>query len=106
MKTRTSVIGAAIFATGLAVGAAIRSSERIVQPALAQPAASQAPLTTEEQNVIRVARQVTPAVVSIIVPNYGSGTGVVIRKDGMVLTNAHVVGAARDVQVGLADGRT
>ena len=38
--------------------------------------------------------------------NYGSGSRAVIRRDGMILTNAHVVGAARTVEVGLADGRT
>lgn len=60
----------------------------------------------QEETVIRVARIITPAVVSITVPNYGSGSGAIIRQDGMILTNAHVVGNARTVQVGLGDGRT
>ena len=99
---RSLILAALIFSAGLATGLAAR---HLVRDADAQSAASQAPLTSEEQNVIRVARQVTPAVVSIIVPNYGSGSGAVIRRDGMILTNAHVVGSARTVQVGLADGR-
>src|SRR5215212_9966584 len=115
---RAGLIGFSIFAAGLAIGNGLNQAGPVVPPAEARPTAqaqpnsqqtpqaSQAPLTGDEQTVIRVARQVTPAVVSIIVPNYGSGSGVVIRKDGMVLTNAHVVGAARTVQVGLADGRT
>jgi len=102
IPTRFTMAGAFLFAAGLATGLAARHT---VRDAVAQPAASQAPLTGEEQNVIRVARQVTPAVVSIVVPNYGSGSGAVIRKDGMILTNAHVVGTATRVQVGLADGR-
>src|SRR3954465_15768624 len=94
--------GPLLFATGLATGLAAR---HVVRDAVAQPAASQAPLTGEEQNVIRIARQIIPTVVSIVVPNYGSGSGAVIRRDGMILTNAHVVGTATRVQVGLADGR-
>ena len=104
-NTRWAIIGVAIFAAGVAVGGSGLHQRRVVRNAEAQPSATQAPLTTEEQNVIRVARQVTPTVVSIVVPNYGSGSGAVIRRDGMILTNAHVVGPARTVQVGLADGR-
>lgn len=62
-------------------------------------------LTSEEQTVIRVARAVTPTVVSITSQGRGSGSGAIIRPDGMILTNAHVVGTARTVNVGLADGR-
>ena len=105
MKTPARVILAVlIFGAGLATGVVVmRHSVR--DASAAQAAAQQAALTAEEQIVIRVAKQITPAVVSIVVPNYGSGSGAVIRKDGMILTNAHVVGAARTVQVGLADGR-
>src|SRR3954469_10749955 len=87
MPISNRLAGALIFTTGLATGLAVRS---VIRNADAQPAASQAPLTGEEQNVIRIARQITPAVVSIVVPNYGSGSGAVIRRDGMILTNAHV----------------
>jgi len=102
---RLALAGTIVFAAGVAVGGSRMLERSVVRDAVAQPAASQAPLTAEEQNVIRVARQVPPAVVSIVVPNYGSGSGAVIRRDGMILTNAHVVGTARTVQVGLADGR-
>jgi S1-C subfamily serine protease len=104
-NVRLAIAGALLFGAGLTVGGSGLLNRRVVRQADAQPSATQAPLTTEEQNVIRVARQVTPAVVSIIVPNYGSGSGAVIRRDGMILTNAHVVGSANTVQVGLADGR-
>lgn len=58
-----------------------------------------------EATTIRVARQVTPAVVSVSVPRFGSGSGVVISTDGVILTNNHVVGNARVVEIGFADGR-
>jgi serine protease Do len=54
--------------------------------------------------VVTVARQVAPSVVSVQ-RNGGFGSGVIIRADGVVLTNAHVVGDAQQVRIGLADGR-
>src|SRR5688572_22114295 len=102
---RFALAGAIIFAAGIALGGSGLVVRPLARRADAQSSASQAPLTGDEQTVIRVARQVTPTVVSIIVPQQGSGSGVVIRRDGMILTNAHVVGNARTVQVGLADGR-
>ena len=102
---RRALAAAIVFAAGVAVGGSRLLDRTVVRHADAQTSATQAPLTAEEQNVIRVARQVTPTVVSIVAPNVGSGSGAVIRRDGMILTNAHVVGSARTVQVGLADGR-
>jgi S1-C subfamily serine protease len=70
------------------------------------PGAAQSRAATDQEAIIiRVARTVIPAVVSVSVPGVGSGSGVIIRADGVVLTNAHVVGNARQVEVGLADGR-
>jgi serine protease Do len=62
-------------------------------------------LGPQEQVVVRVARQVSPAVVSIL-RGASSGSGVIIRSDGVILTNAHVIGRASTVQVRLADGQT
>ncbi|HYH09848.1 MAG TPA: trypsin-like peptidase domain-containing protein [Thermoanaerobaculia bacterium] len=61
--------------------------------------------TPEEQTVIRVARTASPAVVSVS-RRGGSGSGVIIRAEGIILTNAHVVGTARTVEIRTADGRT
>jgi serine protease Do len=89
---------------GLSIGSASRDAlpSAIAQQRAADPAA--VPLGQDEQNIIRVARQVSPAVVSIS-RSGGSGSGVVVRSDGIVLTNAHVVGNVRAVEVRLADGR-
>jgi S1-C subfamily serine protease len=57
----------------------------------------------EETTSIAVTRQATPAVVGIQT-GAGSGSGVVIREDGVILTNSHVIGNARQVRVSLADG--
>jgi serine protease Do len=61
-------------------------------------------LAPDEVTVIMVARQAAPSVVSVQ-RDGGVGSGVVIRRDGVILTNAHVVGDARQVRIGLADGR-
>lgn len=60
--------------------------------------------STEEEMVIRVARQVSPAVVSVS-RRGSSGSGVIVRTDGVIITNAHVVGNAATVGITLADGR-
>ena len=105
--TFTLALGLAVGAGfGLTAGALSRDA---IKPAwaqqyttLAQPAAA---LGAEEANVVRIARQVSPAVVSVAQQEGGSGSGVIVRPDGVVLTNAHVVGMSRTVRVGLADGR-
>jgi serine protease Do len=59
---------------------------------------------TDEQAVVRAVQMATPTVVSVAVPRRGAGSGVIIREDGVILTNYHVVQGARTVEVGLADG--
>lgn len=71
----------------------------------------------EEGNVVAdVAKEVSPSVVSIVTESttqtyygdsqqQGAGTGIIISKDGYVLTNRHVIpDNATSVQVVLADG--
>ena len=54
-----------------------------------------------------IAASVLPSVARIDVPGPGqaSGSAVVLRDDGYLVTNAHVVGDATDVQVTFGDGR-
>jgi serine protease Do len=92
------------FIAGLGAGAGVVAAARIgVPPAWAQQA-TPGGVTSDEETVIRVARQATPTVASVSQPR-GSGSGVFIRRDGVLITNAHVVGNARSVTVRLADGR-
>jgi S1-C subfamily serine protease len=112
MRSRTLVVAAAIGA-GIVIGAALgpagletvglAAAQREAPRPIAQSVAA-APLTQAERTVVDVARTVSPAVVSVS-SGRSSGSGVVIRPDGVILTNAHVVGNARSVEIGLADGR-
>ena len=109
---------ALVFLAGLACGVGVGAAdEDTIPPAFAQnPAtASGTGVTTSiqpgtlEEVVIQVARQVTPAVVSVT-HSRGSGSGFFIRDDGVVLTNYHVVQVGQgyvvpEVEIGLADGR-
>ena len=61
-------------------------------------------LSPNELTVVNLVRQASPAVVSVTREG-GSGSGVIVREDGIILTNAHVVGDASQVEIGLADGR-
>lgn len=97
------IVAALAIGIGIGIGQALLTER--TDPGLAWAQAQPQEVTAaDEQNVIRVARQVSPAVVSVE-RRGGSGTGVIIRSDGIIVTNAHVVGNARSVQVRLADGR-
>jgi len=69
----------------------------VVQPG---PSAAAAP----QDALVSVAERVGPAVVSVR-SEQGLGSGVIYDGGGLVLTNAHVVNGAREISVGLADGR-
>jgi serine protease Do len=75
------------------------------------------PVTQEETDIANVVEKVSPSVVSIVttsqtVSPYGAqeedsaGTGIIISKDGYVLTNKHVIDGASTVQVVTSDGTT
>jgi S1-C subfamily serine protease len=72
-------------------------------PATPEPA-SDISTGSEEQMIIQVVQKALPSVVSVE-RGGGSGSGVFIQSDGILLTNAHVVGNASEVRIGLADGR-
>jgi len=120
--TTQRIAAIATLSVGIAIGIALdRSGRRIVRPLVAtETTAAAAPIqrvsngsvdpasvavTQDEATVIRVARAITPTVVSVA-QDEGSGSGIIVDKSGVVLTNAHVVGSSRTVEVGLADGRT
>jgi S1-C subfamily serine protease len=60
-------------------------------------------------SVVRIAEEVRPAIAEVRVEGGGaasSGSAVLYRDDGHLLTNAHVVADARSIEVSLADGST
>jgi serine protease Do len=71
-----------------------------------------------EMNVPAVLARVEPAVVTVHtdlvgenatgqpVAERGTGTGFVVRSDGLIATNDHVVAGGQDIAVTLSDGRT
>jgi S1-C subfamily serine protease len=91
-----------------------------VPPVVGQaPPGAPAPrlLEGQESVVVRVVQQVRPAVVNISVraqvatpfglfPQEGQGSGVVVRPDGLILTNNHVVQGAQEITVTLVSGKT
>ncbi len=75
-------------------------------------------VTQEEENISSVVSKVSPSVVSIITQSQssnfyfgnateeGAGTGIIVSKDGYVMTNKHVINGASTVGIALADGTT
>jgi len=71
-----------------------------------------------EQQLVSVVQRVVPCVVSVsttrlartqlsqVVPVKGQGSGVILTDTGYIVTNAHVIEGARDVEVTLHDGHT
>jgi serine protease Do len=113
-RATQTLAAVALLAAGIGLGAAIsaRRGDGFRTPLLAGgstfaalPVSAQATVRDpSEAVVIRVARQAMPAVVAVGVRG-GSGSGVIVRQDGIIVTNAHVVRNATEVEVGLSDGR-
>ena len=83
------------------VPAALLSSLLFASPAFAQPASQRHGV--EERTVIQIVRDVSPAVVTLFA-RQGGGTGILIREDGLILTNSHVVANLPEVHVRLGNG--
>ncbi|MDQ6798236.1 MAG: S1C family serine protease, partial [Actinomycetota bacterium] len=66
-----------------------------------------APLPGTRDGVVDVAQRLRPAIVQLRVDDgrTGSGSGVIFRSDGHILTNAHVIDGGTNVTVVLSNGR-
>lgn len=103
MKNASVIVAASLAAgVGVGIGQGVISGGRQMPSAVAQAASSTH--SPEEETVINVSKQVRPAVVNIKREG-ATGSGVVIRREGVILTNAHVVDTAKQVEVQLWDGR-
>lgn len=72
-----------------------------------------------QNQIEEVASKISPAVVQIVsttqvispfflqvIPQQGLGSGVIIRSDGLILTNNHVIADATKIEVTLSNGKT
>jgi S1-C subfamily serine protease len=82
----------------------VRSVESVALPVSQRSASTGA----NNNDVVGIAERIRPAIVQIEVDTASSkdsGSGVMIRSDGEVLTNNHVVQDARSINVIMADGK-
>jgi S1-C subfamily serine protease len=92
---------------------ALRSRRNAAQETISED--DRALLDSYSRAVTEVVDQVGPAVVRLAVRNGdparpgqsrgGSGSGVIVAPDGLILTNSHVAGAASRIEVTTADGQ-
>ncbi|MEU8230452.1 trypsin-like peptidase domain-containing protein [Actinoplanes sp. NPDC048967] len=97
--SRKALLHTVLISSLLALSLSLSGCTGQDKPAAAPPSAVAAPAATLPEVVARM----EPSVVTVLVGK-GLGSGVVFRDGGLVLTNQHVVGDARTVQLALADG--
>lgn len=112
----TVITVAVIFGVGLVVGLWLNRNTGTQTPPL-PPIKTYTPLEASENVVMRVYREVGPSVVNIVTrslafnfwmqptPQTGQGTGFVLDVQGHILTNNHVIGRAKDLEVTFKGGR-
>jgi serine protease DegQ len=106
-STRRAAVVAVILALAGAVAGCTGSDRQ--QSAEAAPAPRTAGGATGQANatfaqIPNIVTKAQPSVVTVITGE-GLGSGVVWSRDGVIVTNEHVVGNAKQVQVAFADGR-
>lgn len=122
VRKRYTMMGIILFIVGIGIGAAALGIYWYVttnrNPLIAHDTLSQdgnLMKTAQEDVIASVADKVSPSVVSIVTnvttqtifgaaSQQAAGTGIIVSKDGYILTNRHVVSDASKVQVITADG--
>lgn len=101
-----SALGAALISTGLVILAGTLLFGSTDTPVEREMVAS--PLTTtvsDGEEAVRIAEQVGPAIARLELDDRRSGSGVLFRSDGHLLTNAHLVEGVTALTVVLGNGR-
>jgi serine protease Do len=93
---------AALLASAALLAAACRPAAPLPVPAPAPPPTVAAPSAPAPLTPAQIAARATPSVVSIRSP-HSLGTGFVVRKDGWIATNLHVIAGARELMVATTD---
>jgi S1-C subfamily serine protease len=110
---RAALVGGVVGAVVAALVAAGVTTAMDDDPVTTSGRAVATPVTTAEGalDIQAILAKVQPSVVAIETSQTtsrgvfeGAGSGIVLSKDGLVLTNAHVVGSLGDMTVVLADG--
>ena len=96
--------------TMFSLSAVLDDNERPLQPPIDSTASDGARLDAYSDAVSRVVDLIGPSVVRIDIrraggASGGSGSGVIVSADGLVLTNSHVVQRGKRAQVTTIDGR-
>lgn len=84
--------------------------ERVVERQTVASAGFATAISTGSTDISEIAESVTPAIVRVeLISSLGqpvsSGSGVMFRDDGHVITNAHVLAGGNEIRVIMADGR-
>jgi serine protease DegQ len=96
--------GAALVALALAGCSLVQDDARSAPAPVTAPAPNASAQAAAAGDIPGIVRKVEPSVVTIS-HDQGTGSGVIWSEDGVVVTNAHVVGEARQVEVAFFDGR-
>lgn len=121
-KSPLYLLGVALISSSLLFSGCSSTSESSSSSATtssAQTESATPPSNARNTPIVQAAKKVGPSVVGItnkavtrdwfnrqVEVDQGTGSGVIFRKDGYIVTNNHVVKGAKDITVALADGRT
>lgn len=103
------VVGALVATTAVVAVGQLRSTT-VVRPMeqIVGPGNSAVTLATDPSNIGAIAAQLRPSIVELLVDNDGTnttGSGVVFRSDGYVLTDNHLVQGAQHVVAVMSNGK-
>jgi serine protease DegQ len=92
---------AAVLAMSIVSGCVGRTTDRSRNESAEATGAAAAAATAGIPSIVR---KLEPSIVTVYV-GQGLGSGIVYKADGVIVTNQHVVGDAKQVAVGFADGQ-